>query len=179
MNHAPIPHKETLNFNNKAQIYKLNIITKFKPTINSGSPVRKHFSSQIQFIDSILLTSSNPLSIVVLLCLYKEWQHFPGYKLFVSLLSGIHRIIYVPLCVGRSKGKAGIQMWCIPERRDSNNLYPRKCCHSLYRHNRTTIDCGFEFVNNIESINLNLITKCFLTRKPQLIVGLNLLILSL
>ena len=32
------------------------------------------------------------------------------------------------------------------------------------RHNKTTIDCGFEFGNNIESINLNLVTKCFLAR---------------
>ena len=30
-----------------------------------------------------------------------------------------------------------------------------------------------------ESITLNLVTKCFLTREPLLIMGLNLLILSL
>ena len=47
----------------------------------------------------------------------------------------------------------------------------------LYRHNKSTIDCGFEFVDNIEFINLNLVTKCFLTRKPLLIVGLHLLII--
>ena len=47
---------------------------------------------------------------------------------------------------------------------------------TLYRHNKTTIDCGFEFVN-IESINLNLVTKCFLTGEPLLIVGLNLLMM--
>ena len=29
-------------------------------------------------------------------------------------------------------------------------------------YKRATIDCGFEFVNNIESINLNLVIKCFL-----------------
>ena len=87
------PHKET--FNNKAQIYGLNIINKFKPTINSGSPVRKRLVSKFKFIDSIL-TNSNPQSIVVLLCLYKEWHHFPGYKLFVSLFSGIHQICIPP-----------------------------------------------------------------------------------
>ena len=54
------------------------------------------------------------------LCLYKEWHHFPGHKLFVSLFSGIHHIcipafpfdtpmqsgtyFHIPLCVGRSKG---------------------------------------------------------------------------
>ena len=47
----------------------------------------------------------------------------------------------------------------------------------LYRHSKSTIDCGFEFVDNIESINLNLVTKCFFTRKPLLIVGLHLLII--
>ena len=104
-------------------------------------------------------------------------------------------INYVPLCVGGSKGKAGIQMWCISEKRDTNNFYPGKWCHSsyrhnkitigcgchsLYRHNKITIGCGFEFVNNIESITLNLVTKCFLTREPLLIMGLSLLmILSL
>ena len=48
---------------------------------------------------------------------------------------------------------------------------------TLYRHNKATIDCGFEFVNNIESVTLNLVTKCFLTREPLLIVGLNLLMM--
>ena len=38
---------------------------------------------------------------------------------------------------------------------------------------------GLNLLINIESINLNLVTKCFLTREPLLIVGLNLLILSL
>ena len=65
--------------------------------------------------------------------------------------------MYVPLCVGGSKGKTGIQMWCIPEKRDTNNLYPGKWCHSLYRHNETTIDCGFEFV--IKSCNVKLQEK--------------------
>ena len=54
--------------------------------------------------------------------------------------------------------KRGIQT----EKQDTNDLYPGKSCHSLYRHNKTTIDCGFEFVNNIESRNLNLVIKCFL-----------------
>ena len=90
MAQKPRPHKET--FNNKAQIYRLNIINQFTSTINSGSPVRKHLVTKFKFIDSILLTNSNPQSIMVVLCLYKEWHHFPGYKLFVSLLSGIHHI---------------------------------------------------------------------------------------
>ena len=30
--------------------------------------------------------------------------------------------IYVPLCVSRSKGKAGLQLECIPEKRDTNKL---------------------------------------------------------
>ena len=100
------------------------------------------------------------------LCCFK-----PARKLGYCLIS------YVPLCVGGSKGKAGIQMWCIPERRDTNNLYPGGWCRSLYRHNKSTIDCGFEFVDNIESINLNLVTTCFLTGKPLLIVGFHLLII--
>ena len=64
--------------------------------------------------------------------------------------------------------KGGIQIICTLE----NDA-------TLYRHNKTTIDCRFEFVN-IESITLNLVTKCFVTREPLLIVDLNLLmILSL
>ena len=47
--------------------------------------------------------------------------------------------LYVRLCVGGSKGKAGIQIY-----------------------KKTTSDCGFEFGNNIESINLNLVAGCFL-----------------
>ena len=29
---------------------------------------------------------------------------------------------------------------------------------ALYRHNKSTVDCGFEFVDNIKSIHLNLVT---------------------
>ena len=29
---------------------------------------------------------------------------------------------------------------------------------TLYRHNKSTIDCGFEFIDNIESIHLNFVT---------------------
>ena len=88
MAQKPHPHKET--FNNR-----LNIINKFKPIINSGSPVRKHLATKFKVTESILLTNSNPQLIVILLCLYKEWHHPPGYKLFVSLPSGIHQI-YIP-----------------------------------------------------------------------------------
>ena len=54
----------------------------------------------------------------------------------------------VPLCVGGSTGKAEIQMWCIPEGRDTNNLYPE---------NDATLYIG--------------------TGNPLLILGLNLLII--
>ena len=40
--------------------------------------------------------------------------------------------MYVTLLVGRSKGKAGIQLECIPEKRDTNNLYPAKFVHIKY-----------------------------------------------
>ena len=32
----------------------------------------------------------------------------------------------------------------------------------MFPYKRTTIDCGFEFVNDIESINLSFVIKCFL-----------------
>ena len=32
----------------------------------------------------------------------------------------------------------------------------------MFPYKKTTIDCGFEFVNDIESINLKLVTKFFL-----------------
>ena len=112
MNHAPgpmaqkpRPHKET--FNNKAQ---LNIINQFKPTINSGSPVRKHLVTKFKFIDSIL-TNSNPQSIVVLLCLYSGiifqgtnylYPSLQGYITFVSLLFPLirpHKWYIVNYCI--------------------------------------------------------------------------------
>ena len=54
-------------------------------------------------------------------------------------------------------------------------MYPEDDA-TVYRHNKATIDRGFEFVN-IQSVNLNLVTKCFLTREVLLIVGLNLLMM--
>ena len=36
---------------------------------------------------------------------------------------------YVTLCVGVSKGKAGIQLKCIPEKKDTTEMYPRKVMH--------------------------------------------------
>ena len=32
----------------------------------------------------------------------------------------------------------------------------------MFPYKRTTIDYGFEFVNSIQSINLNFVIKCFL-----------------
>ena len=32
----------------------------------------------------------------------------------------------------------------------------------MFPYKRATIDCGFEFVNDIQSINLNLVFRCFL-----------------
>ena len=32
----------------------------------------------------------------------------------------------------------------------------------MFSYRRATIDCGFEFVNDIESINLSFVIKCFL-----------------
>ena len=33
---------------------------------------------------------------------------------------------------------------------------------SFNRHNKTIIDCGFEFVNDSDSINFNVVIKCLL-----------------
>ena len=32
----------------------------------------------------------------------------------------------------------------------------------MFPYRRATIDCGFDFVNDIESINLSFVIKCFL-----------------
>ena len=32
----------------------------------------------------------------------------------------------------------------------------------MFLYKRTAIECGFEFVNDIESINLSFVIKCFL-----------------
>ena len=86
--------------------------------------------------------------------------HALGSRAYISVkpLTAVLQYINVPLCMGGSKRKGGIQIWCIPEGRDTNNMYPGKRCHSLYRDNKFTIDCGFEFVDNIDSIHLNLVT---------------------
>ena len=36
---------------------------------------------------------------------------------------------YVPLCMGGSKGKAGMQLKYIPEKRDTTEMYPGKLMH--------------------------------------------------
>ena len=32
----------------------------------------------------------------------------------------------------------------------------------MFPYKRATIDCGFEFVNDVQSINLSFVIKCFL-----------------
>ena len=79
----------------------------------------------------------------------------------INALQQIYIASYNKLCTtlcGRIKGKSRDTNVMYPRRRDTNDLYPGKWCHSLYRHNKSTIDCGFEFVDDIESINLNLVT---------------------
>ena len=39
--------------------------------------------------------------------------------------------IYVPLCVGRSKGKVGIHLKYYPENRDTFEMYPEKVMHMI------------------------------------------------
>ena len=41
-------------------------------------------------------------------------------------------LYYVPLCVGGSKGKAGIHLKYYPERRDAFEMYPGKSMHMLH-----------------------------------------------
>ena len=48
MSQKPHPHKETPS--NETQ--RPNIINKCKPTVNSGSLVRKHLVTKFKFIDS-------------------------------------------------------------------------------------------------------------------------------
>ena len=60
--------------------------------------------------------------------------------------------MHVPLCVGGSKGKSGIQMWCIPDKSDTTKLYAGKINFDLNQqllngHCKMFIDCGFEFVS--------------------------------
>ena len=41
------------------------------------------------------------------------------------------QVIYVPLCVGGSKGKAGIHLKYYPENRDTFEMYPGKVMHII------------------------------------------------
>ena len=46
--------------------------------------------------------------------------------------SGLPDICITLLYMGRSKGKAvGIQLKCIPEKRDATEMYPRKVMHII------------------------------------------------
>ena len=38
---------------------------------------------------------------------------------------------YVTFCVGVSNGKAGIQLKCIPEKKVTTEMYPRKVMHII------------------------------------------------
>ena len=39
--------------------------------------------------------------------------------------------MYVPLCMGGSKGKAGIHLKHYPKNRDTFDMYPRKIMHMI------------------------------------------------
>ena len=120
--------------------FRFNIINKFKPTINSGFPIRIHLVTKFKFIDSILLTNSNPQSTVVLLCLYTEWHHFPGYKLFVSLFSGIHHIC-IPAFPFDPPMQSGtyICIMCSFDLQKNCGLY-RLSLHAMYTANSLSLN---------------------------------------
>ena len=90
-----------------------------------------------------------------------------GGRAYISVrpLAAMLQYINVPFCVDGSKGRVGIQIWCIPEGRDTNNLYPGIDA-TIYRHNKTKIICTLE-----------LMPLYIDTTKPLLIVDLNLLII--
>jgi len=48
---------------------------------------------------------------------------------FVSELYIVYIYIYVSLCVGGSKEKAGIQIQCIPEKRDTTSEWYAHNCY--------------------------------------------------
>ena len=65
------------------------------PWPRNPTPTRKHPAMKFKFIDSILSTNSNPQSIVVLLCLYKEWHHFQGTNNLYHSLQGYIRFVFL------------------------------------------------------------------------------------
>ena len=73
-----------------------------------------------------------------------------------SVCTFVYRCICTTLC-GRIKGKGRDTNLMCPWGGGCGWFVPWGWCRSLYRHNKATIDCGFEFVDNIESINLNLL----------------------
>ena len=52
------------------------------------------------------------------------------YQILIQYAEIIAISINVSLCVGESKGKAGIQLKSIPER-DATEMYPRKVMHMI------------------------------------------------
>ena len=57
----------------------------------------------INHCNKVVMTLLLTTSISMFIFVYRSWKGARG---------------HVPLCVGRSKGKAGIQISCIPEKKD-------------------------------------------------------------
>ena len=56
-----------------------------------------------------------------------------GMRVYISGKSrmAMLQLLYVPLCVGGSKGKAGIHLTYYPESRDTFEMYPGKVMHMI------------------------------------------------
>ena len=58
------------------------------------------------------------------LATYIEWLHEYAVSLLLCFVN-------VSLCMGGSKGKAGIQLKCIPVKRDTTEMHPGKVMHII------------------------------------------------
>ena len=60
-----------------------------------------------------------------------QWPLGPGVYISGRPLVPMLQILNVPLCVSGSKGKTGIQLKYILEKRDTFEMYPRKFMHII------------------------------------------------
>ena len=72
------------------------------------------------------ITTQSPLSTIVF-----SLHHGASFYLLLVSFRLQYIYIYVPLCVGGSKGKAGIHLKYYPENRDTFEMYPGKVMHMI------------------------------------------------
>ena len=79
------------------------------------------FPSWVLLVDFWMVRDETTYKLSVQHLRHHQIDYQADYTLLTQLAISVLRV-HVPLCMGRSKGKAGLQLECIPEKRDTNKL---------------------------------------------------------